>query len=77
MAKIWIGFCLGVWCLKKLNFGKSKGWAMVAGLMIYYILAFIPVFGWFFKMFSLFAGVGVFYLEIVEVYKLISAKKIA
>lgn len=50
--------------------GPKRGWAFVLGLVLYYVIAFIPIVGWLFVLLVVLAGLGAelmarknFYLE--------------
>jgi hypothetical protein len=74
-AKIWVGYFFGRKLLLKLKMGERRGWALVVGLFIYYVLNTL-FFGWLISFLIIIAGLGVTYREKWEFIRLIKAKKI-
>ncbi|MCL4338273.1 hypothetical protein M1271_01130 [Patescibacteria group bacterium] len=76
LAKIWVGLCFGRWLLARAGVGERRGWALLVGLLAYYLVIMVPYIGWVVKIAVLFAGTGVLVIEKIELYKSLSKKRI-
>lgn len=76
LAKIIVGYWLGFVILKRIGAGERRGWALFVGLLVYYILKFIPYVGWLVSLLVLLAGMGVYVREKVYIYRRLAARKI-
>jgi len=75
-AKIVIGYPLGLVILKKLKLGERRGWALLTGLVVFFLLRNFPFVGWLFSLLVLFAGLGIMVREKIYIYRRIVARKI-
>lgn len=75
-AKIVVGYWLGSVLFKKLNLRERRGWALFAGLAIYFIVRNLPYIGWLFSLLTLFAGLGIIIREKIYLYRRIVARRI-
>lgn len=76
VGAIWLSFSMGRILLLRLGKGERRGWAMVVGLIIYFILTTIPFLGWLAKLLVTIAGAGMLFFEKREVYRMLTAKRI-
>lgn len=74
-AKIWVGFALGRKLALRFKQGDRRGWALVSGLFIIYLLEVMNL-GFFVSLLVVPLGVGVLYLEKKELYQTLVAKKL-
>jgi hypothetical protein len=58
IAKIFVAYAAGIWLVKRTNSQWRSGWILLAGLLLYYILTAIPIFGGFVSFISLIVGLG-------------------
>lgn len=74
-AKIWVGYFVGRKLLLKLKMGERRGWALVIGLFIYYVLNGLFI-GWLVSFLVTVAGIGVLYREKWEFIRIVKTKNI-
>lgn len=63
LSKIFVAMAIGAYVAKMGKFRLSPFWAFTTGLVLYYILGFIPIIGWLLKLLVLLAGVGAFVMQ--------------
>ena len=68
-AKIVIALYLGRIILLKIGFGQRAGWALLLGLLIYYVLGGLPFIGPLIKLLVLFAGSGAIITDLYRLYR--------
>lgn len=76
MAKIWVAFAVGRALVMKAGSGDRRGWALLAGLLLYYVIGYIPVVGGLVKLIVMLIGIGVVLIEKRQFYQELSAKKL-
>lgn len=76
MAKIWVAFAVGRALVKRAGSGERRGWALLAGLLLYYVVGYIPVIGGLTKLIVMLIGIGAVLIEKKQFYKELSAKKL-
>ncbi|OGG14563.1 hypothetical protein A2773_02135 [Candidatus Gottesmanbacteria bacterium RIFCSPHIGHO2_01_FULL_39_10] len=75
IARIPIAFFIGNRILKKLNLGEKRGWALVVGILIYYLVGQILVLGFVAKFVASTLGLGMILIEKYNFYKTLRADK--
>ncbi len=60
VTKIFVGLFLGTWILEKLRKGSNAPllWSMIIGVVIYSLLTWIPILGWFIGLFGMLWALG-------------------
>ncbi len=76
LAKIYIAYWIGEILLKKADKKVSAGWVMFLGLIVYYLITFIPILGGLITLFTLFFGVGAAAIACREAYNSAKEKNI-
>lgn len=76
IAKIWVGFSVGRMILVRSGVGDRRGWALLLGLLLYYIIGYIPYIGWLMKLLVMMGGIGVVLIERREFYHQLVTKKL-
>lgn len=60
LAKIIGSLTVGKQILKALDTGERRGWALFFGLLIYYLISFIPYIGWIYRLLLIVTTLGIF-----------------
>lgn len=76
LAKIFVAVAIGQKVFILMNKKIVLGWTLVAGLIIYSILSWIPFLGFLFWMIAGLMGLGSIFLEIKDVYSELRKKKL-
>lgn len=76
LSKLIVALAIGRWVLGLFNSRGGLLWALVAGLIIYEILAFIPIIGWLVTLLAMFFGLGALYLERKQFSDSLRSKKL-
>lgn len=76
VARIFVIFWLGKYLVTKLNWKANSYWMFILGLIIYYIITFIPILGELIALIILSFGVGSLILGKIATYKQIRKKNL-
>src|SRR3989344_1338494 len=71
ISKVFVVLAIGVFVSEKAAWKLSPVWAFVAGLLLYYIIGFIPIVGGLTKFAVTLVGVGVILLQKKEYYHML------
>lgn len=76
LAKIFVAFAIGQILLKLILNSTNKIWAFVLGLIIYFLLTAVPIFGWIISILAALIGLGAILTEKRNIYRLLREKQI-
>ena len=74
-SKIFAALCIGRKILLSLNMGERRGWALFAGLLVYYLLKLVPVIRFFSGLALTLFGLGAFVLYQKSLYRPAKAQR--
>lgn len=76
LSKIFVAFVIGGIVLQRFTQNAGKVWVFLLGLVIYYIVTLIPIFGWIISMVVGLIGLGAILITKRDFYKDLRAKQI-